>query len=339
MAKILFLSNLSKKLFDGTADSNENRDDYFHFFKVLNQRLQERGHSITASPTYKDGFDIVLHEFYDPEAIINKDSLHYLLLMESPIVKPKDFDIKNHQHFKRVFTWSDDLCTLDPNRYIKNSYCFDLTRAVAAKPFVQRKFCINISGNKFSKHQNELYSKRLNLIKWFEKFHPGQLDLYGQDWDRVLITGRRIFRSLNRLPPIGRLLFKIKPRPSYAGRAKSKMDTLSNYKFSICFENAHGFNGYITEKIIDCLLAKTIPIYLGAQNIQDYIPSECFIDMRDFSSFEDLYSFLKTIDADKFDQYMKNIDQFLHSSKAAIFESNFFSKQFIDTIENDSPIH
>lgn len=339
MAKILFLSNLSNKLFDGTANAIENRDDYFHFFQVLNDRLKERGHSITASPTYIGGFDIVLHEFYDKKSTLVKGPLHYLLLMESPIVKPHDFDTKNHQHFDKIFTWSDNLCSSDPKKYVKNSYCFDLERAIAPKPFSARKFCINISGNKFSKNPNELYSMRLDLIKWFEKFHPGQLDLYGQDWDRVLITGRRIFRSLNRIPSIGRLLFKINPRSSYVGRAQSKMGTLSNYKFSICFENAQGFNGYITEKIIDCLLAKTIPIYLGAQNIQDYVPSGCYIDMRDFSNFENLYSYLKSIDEVGFNQYMDNMDQFLQSTQAQIFESNFFSQQFINTIENDSPIH
>ena len=87
------------------------------------------------------------------------------------------------------------------------------------------------------------------------------------------------------------------------------------------------------------MLAKVIPIYLGAQNIQDYIPLGCYIDMRDFSSFENLYTYLKSIDVAKFNQYIENIDNFLNSPKAHIFESNFFSEQLINTIENETAIH
>lgn len=48
------------------------------------------------------------------------------------------------------------------------------------------------------------------------------------------------------------------------------------YKFVICFENSKT-NGYITEKIFNIFLAKSIPIYDGAPNICSYINNESFI--------------------------------------------------------------
>ena len=61
------------------------------------------------------------------------------------------------------------------------------------------------------------------------------------------------------------------------GTLTSKNQTMQMYKFSICYENARGLPGYITEKIFDSFLAN-VPIYWGADNISKHIPDECFID-------------------------------------------------------------
>lgn len=47
--------------------------------------------------------------------------------------------------------------------------------------------------------------------------------------------------------------------------------------------------GYITEKIFDCIYAGTIPLYLGAKNVNDLIPEEAYIDCRKFSSWEEVH--------------------------------------------------
>ena len=49
---------------------------------------------------------------------------------------------------------------------------------------------------------------------------------------------------------------------------KDKIEFLSSYKFSISMENSSG-DGYLSEKIIDSLIAGTIPIYYG-----DYLVDE-----------------------------------------------------------------
>ena len=48
----------------------------------------------------------------------------------------------------------------------------------------------------------------------------------------------------------------------------------------------------ISEKIFDCFYSGTIPIYLGDPNISDTIPSDTFIDYRDFSNINDLLKYL-----------------------------------------------
>lgn len=56
-----------------------------------------------------------------------------------------------------------------------------------------------------------------------------------------------------------------------------KAKVLSEYQYSICYENC-SMSGYVTEKIIDCLVAGTVPIYIGAPDIKKYVPGDCFLD-------------------------------------------------------------
>ncbi len=75
-----------------------------------------------------------------------------------------------------------------------------------------------------------------------------------------------------------------------------KLDVLSRYKFCLGFENT-SFPGYITEKIFDCFLAGTIPIYMGAPDILDYIPRSCFVDLRRFNNYDELGEYLNAFSA------------------------------------------
>ena len=55
-----------------------------------------------------------------------------------------------------------------------------------------------------------------------------------------------------------------------------KFDALYPYKYSLVIENYAGEN-YWTEKIADCFLSWTMPIYYGCTNITEYFPSESLI--------------------------------------------------------------
>ena len=63
------------------------------------------------------------------------------------------------------------------------------------------------------------------------------------------------------------------------GRNRSlgdKWEGLSPYKYSVAVENTSKAD-YWTEKISDCFLSFTVPIYFGATNIGNYFPKESFI--------------------------------------------------------------
>jgi FkbM family methyltransferase len=63
---------------------------------------------------------------------------------------------------------------------------------------------------------------------------------------------------------------------SYKGELNSngncKFNGLSPYKFSLAIENSEHIN-YFTEKIVDCFLTWTKPLYWGCPNIAEYFPN------------------------------------------------------------------
>ena len=124
-------------------------------------------------------------------------------------------------------------------------------------------------------------------------------------------------------------------RTFFIGPVKTKREVLKNYKFYICYENTRDINGYITEKIFDCFVTGCVPVYWGSQNVTQYIPPECFIDRRRFSTNEELYQFLKSINETEYNQYLEAIKHFLQSDAAFLFSWEFFIDTVIRTVESD----
>jgi len=62
---------------------------------------------------------------------------------------------------------------------------------------------------------------------------------------------------------------------------ESKRRYIQQYKFTIAFEN-YTYPGYFTEKILDPMLAGSMPIYIGNPLIQHHFNTESFIHGRDW---------------------------------------------------------
>ncbi|KAN0047739.1 hypothetical protein ACTA71_002124 [Dictyostelium dimigraforme] len=74
-----------------------------------------------------------------------------------------------------------------------------------------------------------------------------------------------------------------------------KMAVLKRYTFSIAFENSL-CEDYVTEKLWESLSVGTIPIYLGAPNIKEFLPDQdSIINVRDFKSINDLIEYLNNV--------------------------------------------
>jgi len=74
---------------------------------------------------------------------------------------------------------------------------------------------------------------------------------------------------------------------------EDKWDGLAPYKYSLAIENSSSPD-YWTEKIADCFLSWSVPIYYGCTNLQDYFPADSFIRI-DIDSPEKAFESVKTI--------------------------------------------
>jgi len=87
---------------------------------------------------------------------------------------------------------------------------------------------------------------------------------------------------------------------------QSKMSIISGYKFTLALENAVA-KDYVTEKFYDPLVAGSIPVYLGAPNIEEFAPGRnCFINISAFESAKQLADYLLRLDMDDdlFNEYL-----------------------------------
>jgi hypothetical protein len=72
----------------------------------------------------------------------------------------------------------------------------------------------------------------------------------------------------------------------------TKLDLIANYKFTLAFENVID-EDYVTEKFFDPLVAGSVPVYLGAPNVEAFAPGEhCFINTADFREPKELAEYL-----------------------------------------------
>jgi hypothetical protein len=298
-------------------------DDLIYPYVFMGRYLVSRGHKVsTIDMEPLASYDAIV--FLDYPTRFNKFFRRlismknapplYLITCEPEILRPDNWKKKNHLFFKKILTWDSRLVDKVkyislplPNKIEKNYHYFNLKNKI--------HFCTLISSNKFSNYPGELYSERIKMIRWFEKFHPEKFDLYGVDWDRLFIPSlgklnfllSALYRKFPALP-------KIQHYPSYKGKLKSKKETLSLYRYAICFENVMA-NGYVTEKIFDCFLAGVIPIYWGAPEITSLIPKNTFIDIHKFSSYEELFGYISTMSDVEYQAYLDAIAYFLDSKQ------------------------
>ena len=320
-------------IIDGFSDSSffsdKHRDNANYPFFLLREKLKNHNIFLKFPGEFKQ--KKILFEMH---VNINKSIFKgpkFLFLWETELVLPKNWNLK-HKDYKIIFSWND----LFVKKYKFKKFNLPVTNNY--KPFVlgskhRNFFCCAIAGNKninkFSK--NNLYEERLKTFKWFADNKPDLFNLYGVGWNKPE-------RPTNFL---GKTLYfynwlRFKPFSFYKGPVINKNEILRQHKFSICYENARNYKGYITEKIFDCFFAGTVPVYWGAPNILEYVPKDCFIDRRDFRSNAEMFNFLRKMSGRKYKSYQLNIIKFIKSPSAKIFYPDFFCKTILDALKKDA---
>jgi len=319
----------NNKLFD-LNDKIINRDNCMYPFHLLKEKFKDISIDLATQDinSVEDSEIVIYNEM--PNILPKREDVckSYLLMFESELIRPDNWDSEKHKYFNKIFTWKDDI--VDNKKYFKFNFAQEIANHINKDLSRKEKLCTLIAGNKKSNHPLELYSKRVEAIKWFEKNHSEDFEFYGMGWDKYSSSNKYINFILSKLK-ISTLF--VTNYSSYRGKLTSKKETLERYQFAICYENARDIPGYITEKIFDCFFAGCVPIYWGANNITKHIPKECFIDKRKFNTYEDLYQYIKNMSDEIFLNYLENIEKYLNSDNSHLFSSKYFAEQIIKKLD------
>jgi hypothetical protein len=317
-----------------TDKSSPIGDDLMYPFVYLGEYLARRGHRVsTIDMDSLERFDAVvfldfptLQNGYFRRLVKSESKTLYLLAFESEVIRPDNWNVSNHEYFKKIFTWNDAI--VDNKRYFKINFSSGVPADLDFDVGEKYTLCTMIAGNKAADHPLELYTERIRAIRWFEENHPADFDLYGIGWDKHLFKG-----TLSRLNGFDALRRVLKPRyPSYRGSIVSKRETYRRYRFAICYENARDIPGYITEKIFDCFFAGCVPVYYGAPNVTAHIPADTFVDRRNFKTYEELYCYLANMSEEEYLDYLDAIAAFVKSDAMYPFSVEYFAETIVTEI-------
>jgi hypothetical protein len=281
--------------------------------------------------------DVVLSAFFVPECPVAEPALFRDLARASDA-------------FRRMYSFSTDAA-LRP--FLERDVHFSPFRFPQAFDDVHadiwsrgdRRFLTIINGNKVPRIRTaELYTERLRAVEHFSR--TDEIDLYGIGWEgppfRIGSTwvpaaiGRLRYEAERRWQRLvgDRDPLRRAARKAWRGAVASKAETLGGYTFAICFENMV-LEGWITEKIFDCFFSGTVPVYLGAPDINEWIPTDCFVDMRRFAGYPELRDFLRSLSPGDIEGYRAAARDYLRSDAYHPFTKQAFAEHFEEILSED----
>lgn len=228
----------------------------------------------------------------------NPSAFRILCVSEPPPVFPAHYTCRLWEKFDAVLTWNDRLAAKSGRMHHFPVPCYDFPfgaiHGVLADPdrevpdlAARRRAICQIVGDKYSPIPGELYSLRRKMARWFYKRDGLPMDVYGRP-------------AMN--------------APNYLCAPESKLETLMQYRYALCFENYTDpiwSCGYVSEKIFDCMYADCVPVYYGCATIEETVPADCFIDFRTFQTLEELHDHLQCLSDEEYLGYVQRMRAFL----------------------------
>lgn len=346
-------------------------DDILAPYVAVRDRLVAAGHRVftadalpDAPPVGADAPKRLVISFGTPDRLVSLSVRRYrawarrtdvtlsaFIAMECPVVEPRMFEALPELAtiFRRVLSWSDtpSLLPFTHRPVTVERFCWPQSFDAAHDGLwarEDRKFLLMMNANKLPRlYRDELYTARLEAVRFFHGFQ--EIDLYGRNWDGA---PTRVGKTATpfALRQLGSRLWswrqRVLPDPLYTavaaaskGPSKSKSETVSQYRFALCFENSK-LTGWITEKIFDCFFVGTIPVYWGAPDILEWVPAECFIDMRQFRDFAELRRFLHAVTPAQRQAYRDAARAYLASPRFDPFRRRHFAERLGRIVETDA---
>lgn len=336
---------LRGRFFDAT-DSVLNRDDQLYPYRLLRQRLKDLRFDVFTSDQAPDRSDSDSETYYisfggNYKNIWEKPAIRHVayVFMEAPSSIPANYRRMRLicERFQNVLLFDRDdayqyagtsFLSANIHEYFFPSLLPFALEGAGEEPRNPGRICV-IASNKNAKSgysgPSTLYEFRKSLIGDLAALDA--IDLYGNHWSpRDLHFWHNYSPSLLKL---ARFLPKV-----YQGRCQDKLATMRRYSFSLCIET-HSMRNFVTEKILDCLRSGSVPIYYGATNVTSIVPKECFIDLRDFRTPQEVVTFVRSM---KVEERMARVEagqRYLASPDARRFTPECFVEHLVHLVTGE----
>lgn len=272
----------------------DSKDKRLEPFAHLRNELEARGILVETADCGSAPYDILLVHRIDINAgrllaLLSECAdtrLIYIVTEEEATCPLHCAKVLRQLAFDAVLTWRPSIIAdgAVPYRYPNP------TRAYESGPgFNERNLLVAIAANKAPRlfANNQLYTTRRIL---FEKLmNDSRFHLYGPGWS-----------------------FNPKAPGTYGGTIENKLDAVAQFRFSLILENTREPGG-VTEKIFDAMSCGSVPVYLGAPDIAEWIPRTCYIDLEELGA-ENLCEKLAAISHARWSAYQESIRAFFSTS-------------------------
>lgn len=208
--------------------------------------------------------------------------------------------------FARILTWDTSL--VDGDAFLELRYPHAVGE-VEPSPlaFDERGLLVNLSGDKSSRHPQELYGTRREVIRHFEATEP-TFELWGPGWNPS-------------------------EHPRWKGVAPSKREVYHRFRFALCLENLDGAPGYLTEKLFDCLKWGIVPVYRGDPQVASLLPPEAWVDHQAFQDPALLHAHLAEWTSSRHAKALEAGRAFLESDRSRPWSGESFGKALLECLD------
>lgn len=245
------------------------------------------GIQFTVDPVDECDFIIMLNNNMGKEVRVKCPKGNVWALMQEPYVKGfTDWMVEGHECFSKVYTHhvpSDDSKYMISHPAIPWYINCSFDQLLAIDIPAKSKTISWVIGNAMDIPG---HLKRNFFLKFVQRNRPPDIDLYGRAVQYI----------------------------------DDKWDGLASYKYSLAIENSNGPD-YWTEKLADCFLTWTVPLYYGCTNLEKYFPRDSFISIDIKNPEAGMAQIKKVLETD---DWKKRIPALTESRRLVLHEYQLF---------------
>ncbi len=265
---------------------------------------------------FDEGF--LVFDNKNPHVIIYSDNFTKVDKLKPRVFYSPENQARPNHLFKYTLTYHKDS---DTNFRLNNFFYYPFFREVTDNN-LSKKY-LSLRDKEKSKHINFIYRNskgemRNSFFKFLAEFYP--IDSYGKH-----------FNNMGVLPTVN--------NDMYSG-IMQKFDLISNYKYTIAFENSFGVD-YISEKIWQPLAVNSIPIYWGSPAVFDFFNKKKIIYLANKNDFKKTINKIRNIDQSS-DLYQKYLNEPIFKNEAIKFRYSYLNLakrlvNYLSRIAQDDP--